>query len=53
MNRTLVIGGTGNIGRNVLTQLIAAGANVRAMVRHPDTAGLPREIEASRGDLWA
>jgi uncharacterized protein YbjT (DUF2867 family) len=51
LNRTLVIGGTGNIGRNVVTQLIAAGANVRAMVRDPNTAGLPREVDVSRGDL--
>jgi uncharacterized protein YbjT (DUF2867 family) len=51
INRTLVIGGTGNIGRNVVTQLIAAGANVRAMVRDPDTAGFQREVDVSCGDL--
>ncbi len=51
MNRILVIGGTGNIGRNVVTQLIAAGATVRAMVRDPDTAGLPPQVDVSRGDL--
>jgi len=51
MNRTLVIGSTGNIGRNVVTQLIAGGANVRAMVRDIHTATLPPQVEVSRGDL--
>jgi uncharacterized protein YbjT (DUF2867 family) len=51
MNRILVIGGTGNIGRKVVTQLTAAGAGVRAMVRNPDTAGLPPQVEVRRGDL--
>jgi len=47
----LVIGGTGNIGRNVVEQLVAAGASVRAMVRDPEAAGLPQQVELSRGDL--
>jgi uncharacterized protein YbjT (DUF2867 family) len=51
LKRILVIGGTGNIGRHVVTQLIASGADVRAMVRDPDTAGLPAQVEVSRGDL--
>ena len=51
MNRILVIGGTGNIGRPVVTRLTAAGANVRAMVRNPDTAELPPKVEVLRGDL--
>lgn len=51
MDRILVIGGTGNIGRNVVTQLSAAGAKVRAMVRDPDTGGLPPQVEVLRGDL--
>lgn len=51
MNRVLVIGGTGSIGRPVVTQLAAAGADVRAMVRDPDTAGLPPTVEVLRGDL--
>lgn len=51
MNRVLVIGGTGSIGRAVVTQLAAAGADVRAMVRDPDTAGLPPTVEVLRGDL--
>jgi len=51
MNRILVIGGTGHLGREVVSQLTAAGAPVRAMVRNPDGAGLPPEIEVVRGDL--
>ncbi len=51
MNRILVIGGTGHIGRAVVTQLTAAGADVRAMVRDPDMAELPPETEVLRGDL--
>lgn len=51
MRRILVIGGTGNIGRIVITQLTTAGAVVRAMVRDPDTAALPPTAEVMRGDL--
>jgi hypothetical protein len=38
MNRILVIGGTGNIGREVVSQLGATGARFRAMTRNPDAA---------------
>ncbi|HEX3703294.1 MAG TPA: NAD(P)H-binding protein [Vicinamibacterales bacterium] len=51
MNRILVIGATGNIGRNVVTRLTAAGARVRAMVRDPELAGLPPQVEVVHGDL--
>src|SRR5204862_4246857 len=51
MNRILVIGGTGNVGRQVVCRLAATGARCRAMVRNPDTAGLPPEVEVVRGDL--
>jgi uncharacterized protein YbjT (DUF2867 family) len=51
MNRILIIGGTGNIGRQVVTQLIPTGAQVRALVRNPDGARLPRQVEVMRGDL--
>jgi uncharacterized protein YbjT (DUF2867 family) len=47
----LVIGGTGNIGRHVVMQLTEAAATVRAMVRDPDTAGLPPSVQVVRGDL--
>ena len=51
MSRILVIGGTGNVGRQVVCQLKAAGAQFRAMTRNPDAAGLPPQVEVVRGDL--
>jgi uncharacterized protein YbjT (DUF2867 family) len=47
----LVIGATGNVGRNVVSLLSAAGAPVRALTRRPDAAGLPDSVEIVRGDL--
>ena len=51
MNRILVIGGTGNVGRHVVSQLAVTGARFRAMTRNPDAAGLPPQVEVVRGDL--
>jgi len=51
MNRILVIGGTGNVGRQVVHQLASAGAHVRAMTRNPDAADMPPQVEVLRGDL--
>jgi uncharacterized protein YbjT (DUF2867 family) len=51
MNRILVIGSSGNIGREVVDQLTAAGARFRAMTRNPDAAGLSPQVEVVRGDL--
>jgi len=51
MDRILVIGATGNIGRQVVTQLANTGAQVRAMTRKPDPTGFPPQIEVMRGDL--
>lgn len=47
----LVTGATGHVGRHVVSQLLGTGAAVRALVRHPDSAGLPDGIEVVRGDL--
>ncbi len=51
MNRTLVIGATGNIGCQVVGQLSARGNHVRAMTRNPESACFPREVELVRGDI--
>jgi uncharacterized protein YbjT (DUF2867 family) len=51
MNRILVIGGTGNVGRHVVDQLAATGARFRVMTRNPDAASLPPQIEVVHGDL--
>lgn len=51
MNHILIIGATGNIGRQVLSQLPATGVRVRALARDPRTAGLPPHVEVVRGDL--
>ncbi len=53
MNHIVVIGAAGNIGRVVVSQLATRGAHVRALVRRPDAAGFPAEVELARGDLTA
>src|SRR5262245_36411112 len=50
-NRILVIGATGNVGRHVVFQLAAKGAQVRAMTRNAEASGLPSTVEVMRGDL--
>lgn len=49
--RALIIGATGTVGREVVSQLVSTGAAVRAMTRSPERAGLPGEVEVARGDL--
>jgi uncharacterized protein YbjT (DUF2867 family) len=51
METILVTGATGNVGRQVVSQLLGAGARVRAMTRNPKSADLPREAEVMHGDL--
>jgi uncharacterized protein YbjT (DUF2867 family) len=52
MKNILVTGATGNIGRRLVSQLLARGdARVRAIVRNPDSARLPAGVEVVRGDL--
>jgi uncharacterized protein YbjT (DUF2867 family) len=51
MNRILIIGATGRVGRHVVSQLPATGVQVRALARNPRTAGLPPHVEVVRGDL--
>src|SRR5450432_3828078 len=51
MPRTLVIGATGNIGRQVVLQLAANNHPVRALTRKSDAAHLPPQVELVQGDL--
>ena len=47
----LVTGATGNVGRQVVEQLVAAGEDVRALSRHPERASWLASVERVRGDL--
>jgi uncharacterized protein YbjT (DUF2867 family) len=51
VNPILVIGGTGTVGRQVVSQLLARGVRVRALARNPPTTGLPPQADVVRGDL--
>lgn len=48
---TLVTGATGQIGRHVVEQLLAAGEDVRVVTRKPDSAGFPADVTVLAGDL--
>jgi uncharacterized protein YbjT (DUF2867 family) len=41
----VVTGATGNVGRPLVAELLAAGAEVRAVSRRPESAGLPAEVK--------
>ncbi len=47
----LVTGATGNVGRNVVDQLVGRGASVRALVRNPAKADFPAGVDVVQGDL--
>src|SRR5256714_15117236 len=47
----LVTGATGNVGRQVVEQLVKSGADVRALVRDPAKADFPAGVAAVKGDL--
>ena len=47
----LVTGATGNVGRNVVEQLIARGADVRAVIRDAAKVDLSAGVEFVQGDL--
>lgn len=51
MTTVLVTGATGRVGRHVVAGLRAAGVTVRALVRTPDLAGFPPEVELIQGDI--
>jgi len=47
----LVTGATGNVGRNVVEQLVSRGADVRVLVRDPAKAAFPPSVTVVQGDL--
>ncbi|MEU4341493.1 NAD(P)H-binding protein [Nocardia sp. NPDC023852] len=47
----LVTGATGKVGGQVVRQLVDSGGEVRALVRDPERAALPEQVEVVRGDL--
>ena len=47
----LVTGATGNVGRNVVEQLVKRGADVRALARDPSKAKFPAGVDVVKGDL--
>jgi len=47
----LITGATGNVGRQVVQQLVNRGADVRALVRDPSKANLPTGVHTVLGDL--
>lgn len=47
----LVAGATGNVGRPLVEQLLAAGHRVRALTRNPDKANLPADAEVVADNL--
>jgi uncharacterized protein YbjT (DUF2867 family) len=44
MKPVLIIGATGNVGRQVVSQLMPRDVRIRAMSRNPDAAALPPEV---------
>jgi uncharacterized protein YbjT (DUF2867 family) len=51
MKHVLVTGATGNVGRQVVSQLQTTNCQIRALTRNPDGAGLPPQVDVVRGDL--
>ncbi|GHE69267.1 hypothetical protein GCM10014715_23890 [Streptomyces spiralis] len=47
----LVTGGTGNVGANVVRELLDAGEEVRVLSREPGDRSFPDGVEAVPGDL--
>ncbi|WP_308283690.1 NAD(P)H-binding protein [Streptomyces glomeratus] len=51
MGEILVIGATGNVGRQVVVQLLVTDTAVRALAREPELAELPEGVKVVGGDL--
>jgi uncharacterized protein YbjT (DUF2867 family) len=47
----LVIGATGKVGQRVVAGLLERGVVVRALLRGPDSAAMPPQVELVAGDL--
>jgi uncharacterized protein YbjT (DUF2867 family) len=47
----LISGATGSIGRQIVNQLVANGADVHALSRKPEQAKLPAGVKLFQGDL--
>jgi uncharacterized protein YbjT (DUF2867 family) len=47
----LVTGATGHVGRQVVSDLVRADVDVRALTRSPEAADLPRGVDVVPGDL--
>lgn len=47
----LVTGATGNVGRNIVDELLKSGEQVRAIARDPAKCALPGEVEVLAADL--
>lgn len=50
-SKILVTGATGKVGREVVSGLLDADTDVRALARDPGSAGLPDGVEVVQGDL--
>ena len=46
----LLTGASGYVGSHLLDELLARGRRVRALVRKPESADLPAEVQRSKGD---
>src|SRR5512147_1916152 len=49
----LITGASGSVGKQVVNQLVEAGARVHALSRKPEQANLPAEVKVFQGDLSA
>src|ERR1700743_2873111 len=53
MPTILIIGATGTVGRQLVSELLPTNNKIRALLRNPTAANLPPEVETFRGDLTA
>jgi uncharacterized protein YbjT (DUF2867 family) len=53
MQKILIIGATGTVGFNVLSELLHTNIQIRALLRNPDSANFSPAVKKFRGDLTA